>query len=259
MITTTGTNQTFSIGLAAAVAGVTSIDWMDGSACTAINYTTSGNYQTYSHTYSIAGPHTAILYNPSNIKSICKDAPTYLTSMSISQMRLTYLFLSATGTACSGSISGMRIEFILLASASGIKGSITGMPLTYFNSDNSGIIGSIDNMSLTFLLANSSPLTGTLSTSSRLTRLYLFNSTSVKIPSSGLTFGANLTNVLISQTVGLPKEQTDALIYAAARTTWAGAKTFTCAGNSSRSSASNADITTLTTTLSVSVTVNNPT
>ena len=99
---------------------------------------------------------------------------------------------------------------------------------------------------------------GDLATSSRLTRLYLSNSINIKLPTEGLVFGDNLTQVYISQKQGFTSNETDALIKAAAQATWSGVKIFICAGNNPRSAASNADVSILIGKM-VSVTVNNPT
>ena len=258
-VLTTGYNQSFAIGLSVISTLTTYIAWGDGSD-TAINYSTSENYQVYTHIYATPGYYIAVIFNKSNIKSLYVSDNQLLKFMSIDGMNLTYLFLSATYTTVIGDISQMKIKALFLASSAGIQGIISSIYtlIWLYIGGATNVSGSISGKVLTYLTSDNANTYGDLATSSRLTRLYLSNSINIKLPTEGLVFGDNLTQVYISQKQGFTSNETDALIKAAAQATWSGVKIFICAGNNPRSAASNADVSILIGKM-VSVTVNNPT
>ena len=117
-------------------------------------------------------------------------------------------------------------------------------------------------MDLTFLFMvnTGKAVTGILNISSRLTRFhYTGCDGTLVIPTTGLVFGASMIEIFISgNTTGQPSDVIDAILNAAAATTWAAPKTISISGNNApHTSASAAALTTLA-GMGVSVTVNNP-
>lgn len=259
-VTTTTGNQAYTIGLAAVVAGKSYIDWGDGTAFTPVDYT-AGAYNTYSHTYVTIGSYNARIVGKSNIKSLRKTALEGLTALDLNGMPLSFLSLTATGTTVSGIITGMPLSTLSLSgTGASITGSITGMPLTFLSLSGTGtyITGTIAGMALTYLslVATGTAVLGTISISSRLTRLYLSGSDSIKIPTTGLVFGASLTTVVLTQTVGSTSSEIDSMLIAAAATTWTAPKTITASGNNAAHTSASAVALATLTSLGVTYTVN---
>ena len=231
---------------------------------------------------------TLSLSNTSITGSITGMALTYLslyntgTSItgSITGMALTYLYLLNTGSAITGSITGMALTYLylnntsitgsitgmaltylyLLNTGSAITGSITGMALTYISlNTGSAITGSITGMALTYISLNTgNAVTGILNISSRLTKFYYYGCDgTLVIPTTGLVFGASMTEINISNnTTGQPSDVIDAILNAAAATTWAAPKTIGMAGNNGIHTSASASALTTLAGLGVTVTVN---
>ena len=96
----------------------------------------------------------------------------------ITGMALTYLLLYGTGTAVTGVITGMELTSLLLYNTgTAVTGVITGMALTYLFLSGTGtaVTGVITGMALTYLLlyGTGTAVTGVLATAARLTREYI--------------------------------------------------------------------------------------
>ena len=217
-VVTTAGNLTQTIGLSVKSGTHAFVDWGDGSALTDVSYV--GLYQNYTHTYASAGTYNARLINLANVTGL-KCTTTFITMSITTLTSLTYLYLLNTGTS--------------------ITGSIAGMALTYL-----------------YLNGTSTAVTGALSTSSRLTRFYYTGCDgTLVIPTTGLVFGASMTDIFISgNTTGQPSAVIDTILNAAAATTWAAPKTITASGNNGAHTSASASALTTLAGLGVTVTVN---
>jgi putative effector of murein hydrolase LrgA (UPF0299 family) len=134
-------------------------------------------------------------------------------------MPLTCLYLYDTGTAITGSITGMELTYLYLYNTgTAITGSITGMELTYLYLYNTGtaITGTITGMALTYLYLYETRkyITGSI-TGMKLTFLYLYK-TGTSITGVPPAIGKTLSSIRIlngdsydypwtEQTFDLPK------------------------------------------------------
>ena len=264
-VVTTTASQSITFGLAVKKGTTAFIDWGDGSRYTEVKYSVAGSYQNYAHTYINPMCYKARIINSKQVISLNLNNTGTSISGSIAGMPLTYFFLFNTGTSISGSIAGMPLTSLHLDTiGTSISGSIAGMPLTSLHLYGTGteITGSITDMDLTFLFMvnTGKAVTGILNISSRLTRFhYTGCDGTLVIPTTGLVFGASMIEIFISgNTTGQPSDVIDAILNAAAATTWAAPKTISISGNNApHTSASAAALTTLA-GMGVSVTVNNP-
>ncbi len=113
---------------------------------------------------------------------------------------ITYLYLSATGTSITGSITGMPLTYLYLAgTGTSITGIITGMPLTYLiiSGTSTSITGTITGMALTYLYLSGTgtSITGTI-TGMELTTLYLYG-TGTSIDGVPSALGKTLSSLRI--------------------------------------------------------------
>ena len=114
-------------------------------------------------------------------------------------------------------------------------------------------------MALTYISLNTgNAVTGILNISSRLTKFYYYGCDgTLVIPTTGLVFGASMTEINISNnTTGQPSDVIDAILNAAAATTWAAPKTIGMAGNNGIHTSASASALTTLAGLGVTVTVN---